>query len=453
MATRFPGPSQVNQRIGTCGQPLETLLEQLDRPSADLAREATRWILPEGASLAQLRQVELQEFLWYQLPLKWMAEISELHEIAWSLADLFAAAGLDRYVALCRDPRTHLLLDAWQDDDHEPARKLMKEAIRSSGVAPPDTSLLGWGSVLGAAENSARRRVSQALEQAVDAGQLVPGERGWKQLAAQITEVSLTMPMLDLRGGTLLQAVFRERGLRWASGYPAARQGLLTPLLPVLADDIAVPREADGCLTPLRWLLEHLADSVTLTQAGWLPKALVLEANDTFGWFDFLGFTVRSEADLPELASLNDLARRARLITRKGRRVSLSASGRRVLGDPGMLWRIVVADIFSARTYEGEGAALAAATLLRASLPMPRPTAEARVAAGLEGRWRQVSAEALEQWSGLDATREFGLLADVFGWLEPDDNWQNRTWRLTPAGRQAALMGLQLQSRSSRKRC
>lgn len=165
--------------------------------------------------------------------MKWMAETRELHEIAWSLADLFTAAGLDRYAALCRDTRTHLLLDAWQDDDHEPARKVMMEAIRSSGVAPPDTPLLVWGSVLGAAEHSARLRVSQALEVAVEAGGLVPGEPGWKRLAVRITEVSLMMPRLDLRGGTLLQAVLRERGERWASGYPAPRQGLLTPMLPL----------------------------------------------------------------------------------------------------------------------------------------------------------------------------------------------------------------------------
>jgi hypothetical protein len=42
------------------------------------------------------------------------------------------------------------------------------------------------------------------LEQAYDAGELVCGERGWKQLAAIITEVSLMMSRLDLRRGTLL---------------------------------------------------------------------------------------------------------------------------------------------------------------------------------------------------------------------------------------------------------
>jgi len=452
LAARFPGAPRMSDRTSAREQPLETLLAQMDSSSADRALAAVVWLLPEGADLTDLGQVKLQEFLWYQLPLKWMAETSELHEIAWSLADLFTAAGLERFAALCRAPQTHRLLDAWQDNDHEPARRTMREAMAFSGVDPPDTPLLGWGAVFGEAEHEARRRVSQALEQAVDAGELVPGERGWKQLAARITEVSLMLPRLDLRGGTMLAAVCRERRENWAAGYPAARQDLLTQMLPLLAGEVAVPVEASECLTPLRWLLEHIGDGVTLTQAGWLPRALVLEAKDRFGWFDLLGFTVRTETDLPELVTLNELARRARLITKRGRKVSLSATGRRALGDPSLLWRIVVADIFSAGTYQGEGAALAAAVLVKATMPVPRPAVEVKVGAGLRGRWRTASGEALEQWSGLDATRDFGLLAGVFGWLEPDDDWQNRTWTLTASGRQAALMGLQLQARSPRNR-
>jgi hypothetical protein len=110
----------------------------------------------------------------------------------------------------------------------------------------------------------------------------------------------------------------------------------------------------------------------------------VLKANEAFGWFDLFGFTVRTETDLPELACLDQMSRRARLTTRSGRRLSLSATGRRALGDPSLLWRAVVADIFSVGTYEGEGAALAAATLLRANAAVSCPTVEARVGAGLQ---------------------------------------------------------------------
>lgn len=344
----------TSDRPSTSRQPVETLLSEMDPSSAEFARAAVGWILPKEAALSELGQVELQEFLWYQLPTKWMVETSELHEVAWSLADLFTAAGLERYAGLCRAPETHRVLEAWQEADDEPARKAMKEAIASSGVDPPGTPLLRWGSVLGVCEHSASRRVSQALEQAIEAGELVPGARGWKQLVARITEVSLLMPRLDLRGDTILQAVCRERAERWAAGYPAARQDLLTPMLPLLDGEIAIPTEAGECLTPLRWLLSSIGDGATLTQAGWLPRALVLEANKNFGWFDLPGFKVRTETDLPELATLNELARRARLITKNGRRVSLSAKGRRALGDPGLLWRIVVSDVFAAGPTRGK---------------------------------------------------------------------------------------------------
>lgn len=449
-AARFPGMPRTGDRSDTSHAPLETLLADLDPSSADLARAALGAMLPEGASLHQLGQAELQEFLWYELPLKWSVETTELHAIALSLAELLTAAGFDRYAAVCQAPETHRLLDAWQDHDHGPARRMMKEAILRSGVDPPDTSLMGWGSMVGMDEYSARLQVSQALEQAIESGELVPGQRGWKQLAAGITEASMMMPRLDLRGGTLFEAVCRERGRSWAEGSPAVRQNLLTQMLPLLAGEVAVPAEVGVCLMPLRWLLERIGDGVMLTQAGWLPRALVLEANDAFGWFDLSGFTVRTETDLPELACLDELARRARLITRKGRRVSLSHTGRRALGEPNLLWRIVVADIFSAGTYEGEGAALAAAVLVKAGTSVPRPVVDAKVSAGLQGRWRAAADESLEQWSGMDATREFGLFGDVFGWIDKDDDWQGRTWQLTLPGRKAALLGLQIQSRTPR---
>lgn len=451
-AAGVAGGRRTSDHTSTSEMPIEALLSELDPSSAELARAALGWMLPEDEPLSELCQVVLQEFLWYQLPMKWMVETSELHEIAWSLADLFTAAGLERYAAACRAPETHRLLEAWQEADREPARKAMKAAFASSGVVPPDTPLLGWGSVLGVAEHSASRQVSHALEQAIDAGELVPGARSWKQQAARIAEASLTLPRLDLRGDTMLQAVGRERAERWAAGYPEARRDLLTLMLPLLEGEVAVPAEAGDCLTPLRWLLERIGDGATLTQAGWLPKALVLEANDTFGWFDLPGFKVRTETDLPELATLNETARRARLITKKGRKVSLSATGRTALGDPSLLWRIVISDVFAVGTYGGEGAALAAAMLVNAKATLSGKTVEAKVGAGLEGRWLTASGGALGQWSGLQATRDYRRLAGVFGWLEEGNDWQNRTWTLTPPGRQAALLGLQLQAQSPRNR-
>lgn len=450
--TRLPGTLDLGGRTPAGEQSIEALLAGLSPASADLARAALGWMLPEGRSLAGLGQVVLQEFLWYQLPMKWMVETSELHEIAQALADLFTAAGLDRYAALCRAPETHRLLDSWREGDLEPALRLMKESILSSGVDPPDTPLMGWGSALGVAEFSASRGVSQALEQAIDTGEMVPGGRGWKQHAARITEVSLTLPRLDLHGGTLLQAVRRERAENWASGPPPARSDLLTEVLPLLDGEVPVPVEAAESLRPLLWLLDHIGDGFMMTRTGLFPGASLREANDAFGWFDLVGLTLRTETDLPELLALHGLARRARLMTTKGRRGTVSAQGRLALRDPSLLWRIVVADIFAAETYEGEGAALAAATMLRSSTSLPRRALEASVGAGLEGRWQSEPGDGLGEWAVADAMRDFGVLGDVFGWLEHDDDWQNRLWALTSTGRLAGVLGLQIQAQSPRHR-
>jgi hypothetical protein len=51
-------------------------------------------------------------------------------------------------------------------------------------------------------------------------------------------------------------------------------------MLPLLAGAVGVPVQASECLTPLRWLLEHIDDGVTVRQGARLPKALVREAND-----------------------------------------------------------------------------------------------------------------------------------------------------------------------------
>lgn len=84
---------------------------------------------------------------------------------------------------------------------------------------------------------------------------------------------------------------------------------ILGPVLPRLSTPIDVPDSVDASLEPLRWLLHQVGEGVTMTQAGYLPKALVLAANDRFRWFDLPGFSVRTEHDLPQLAHLHSWRR------------------------------------------------------------------------------------------------------------------------------------------------
>jgi len=73
----------------------------------ETATHALSWLIPEDGSLTGLSQSEVQLFLWYRLPTKWLVDVREHHEIAWSLGDFFATAGLPRYAELCRAPLTH----------------------------------------------------------------------------------------------------------------------------------------------------------------------------------------------------------------------------------------------------------------------------------------------------------------------------------------------------------
>ncbi len=51
------------------------------------------------------------------------------------------------------------------------------EAIEASGLEPPDTPLLEWSDLMTIEESLERDAAGDMLEEAVDAGLLVPGDR------------------------------------------------------------------------------------------------------------------------------------------------------------------------------------------------------------------------------------------------------------------------------------
>ena len=69
---------------------IERLIGQLDPQSAQFATAALDWLLPQGGDLSELTQLELQDFLWLQLPASWPVPIGLQLEVAQALADLFA---------------------------------------------------------------------------------------------------------------------------------------------------------------------------------------------------------------------------------------------------------------------------------------------------------------------------------------------------------------------------
>ena len=428
----------------------ETLVSRLGEPEQMIVRGVLDWLLPEEGGLVDLTQSTLQDFLWYHLPVKWLIGTREHHEVAWALADLLTAAGLDRYAGLCRSTDTHQLIETWQVDRPK-ARRTLKRLGDSSGVEPLDTDLVVWGDVFGIAEADARSAASEALEAAIDAGSLVPGAPRWKAEAARVADASLQGG--DSGGsGTRLERLRAERAQTWAGRAGTRRVGFLEPVVALLPREVGVPPDAAASLEPLMWLLRHVGDGVTMTQAGYLPKALVVAANTAFGWFDLPGCSVRTEHDVPELALLHELARGARLLTKRGRRLTLSASGQRSLDDPDLLWHNVIHYMFDGARFEGDGAGLYAACLLENDEPQDRQAIQTQVGDVVREKWQAGSGESLGQHAGLLATRDVQLLGRVFGWSVADGSPMAPRIRLTDTGREAAWLGLQTQAWGPRSR-
>lgn len=117
-----------------------------------------------------------------------------------------------------------------------------------------------------------------------------------------------------------------------------------------VAPEAPEPAEVERLARPLRWLLERCAAGVTLTQSRYLPPVLVAEAVDAFGWWPF-GGRPRSEVDVHQLEDLRSTARRLQLITRRGRRLTTSRTGRAMLSDPARLWDAVARGVGSSDDY------------------------------------------------------------------------------------------------------
>lgn len=223
---------------------------------------------------------------------------------------------------------------------------------------------------------------------------------------------------------------------------PAARRrlrGALTDLLSV------APEAPADTAEPLRWLLESVGDGVTLTPAGYLPRALVIEAAERYDWY-LPGMVPRTEYDVARLTELHDLARAARLLAKRHRKLALTARGRLHLADPALLQAV------AARSWFGDGvraelAEAAAAALLDGELTLDDLTSAVHT----------LAAEAFTLADGTtlrpDDTRHF-----LWQWLRPGEaldflayrDRRRSTLSLTPTGRAAALTALRARAHAPR---
>ena len=192
------------------------------RPDLTMAARAVAGGLTAGEGIAMIHQAALQQYRWWYLPRDYPKnEWQGLVEAATALLD---ELGLPHLADVARCAATQTVLAAWAHGRKERAAAF-RAAHAESGVEPPDTALLAWGSVMGVDEVRAVDAVERALGDAVAAGTLVPGAPRWHAKAAAITEAVLSRPLDLPPGQTLAALVTTERIGTWINGarHPVQR--------------------------------------------------------------------------------------------------------------------------------------------------------------------------------------------------------------------------------------
>ncbi len=350
-------------------------LAKLGEHDLDAARDvegALEWIAPreDPEAPVAISRYRLQIFLWYQLPCKWLTSVERKRAVAARLGRFLESMGgrAAAYAKLCTSEDTMRLLKAWEDEDG--AGELLRDSLEASGIEPPDTDAIKWGSVMGLEEARLRNVVALELERAVEAGRLVPEERGFKRRQAEFVSALLCRPSAELGARTPLEIIAEERLESWARRGSEERRAIVAEVEPLLRGPespggaAAMDREA---LEPLTWLLDVAAEGLALTQTGALSRALVRAAVERFPeWWsnaDLFGPPYR-EGEVIALCEVHELVRRMRLLRRSGRKLVLTRRGETLRHDPEALLHAGAPHLLAGDGFEGTVQELAAAVLL-----------------------------------------------------------------------------------------
>jgi hypothetical protein len=172
------------------------------RPDLNMAVQAVAGGLTAGEGAGMIHQAALQQFLWWHLPRDYPGD--EWRGLVEATALLLDELGLKHLAELARSSETQKVLAAWRQG-REKGAAAFRAAHAKSGVEPPDTTLLAWGSIMGVDEVRALDIAERALGDAIAAGNLVPGAPHWHAKAASITEAVLSQPRSSLEVGWVSQ--------------------------------------------------------------------------------------------------------------------------------------------------------------------------------------------------------------------------------------------------------
>lgn len=416
------------------------------------ARSALEWMGWNGAGPFYLRHYDVQMFVWYILPRKFLTDLEFKRQVAAALARVLDQLGgrAATYAATCRASDTDALLEAWENEDPD-AWDQFRTLLEASGLEPPDTESVAWGGIMGLDEASARDQIVTALEQAAESGVFSPSTRSFRRRQAEITEAALLQPLEGGKGESRIEAIHLERLENWLQrgigrGSPERRQ-ILEPVLDLLAG-APPPLEPEAtrlATAPALWLLELGIDGIALTQTGAINRALVREAAARWaGWWNSeIHGPPHQEADLTLLGELHHQLKKIRLLRRSGRRLITTNHGRKLICEPAALLQTLAHDLIAGEDFRSACTELTVALLLT----------------GFEANWSEPLAKVVQPaivadgWhSGTDAPdirtiswtiSDFIRAASAAGLIAAQhDLLSRKPLALTPAGRSALTSAL-----------
>jgi hypothetical protein len=420
-----------------------------DTKAAEDARAALEWIAGDQGR-ALITQQRIQNFCWYDLPVKWLVDPDDKLRVVAALARALDLLQLPRYAAICQSGTTREVLTAYETSTAR-GKGAFRRAATASGIMPPDLPDFQWGPAMGLEEASAWSSTAEFLEVAVASGDLVPGRRGWKARQQELVRAHLNVPQASLLGQTLAQVILTERTETWVNARRSeTRRRLLAAIANRLLHPAVLPAvTAVDPLPPLRWLLDELAGGVALTQTGNLNRKFVQDNADRFGW-DY-SRPPRTEDDLYDLYQLRHFAQDLGLARRSGRKLMLTAKGRGQLAAPDSLWRAVADGLLGGNGFTVYVGELFLALLLGAgSVPDRQITATVGQAAAEEGFRETRTFEPPDEHDISRAIHETSNLCRALGLLASGGDWRDRSYGLTDTGKATALEALRARATGPR---
>jgi hypothetical protein len=300
---------------------------------------------------------------------------------------------------------------------------------------------------MGLEEARLRDRVAFELEQALDQGRLRRGERGFERRRADFVSDWLLRPRAELDGRAAIDLISEERLTRWLGRGSDERRAILAGVAPLLRE--LEPAEAPSAPEPLTWLLDAARERISLTQTGALNRALVRASVERFpGWWDGgLHGPPHREDDVFSLCEVHQLARRLRLLRRRGRRLLLTRRGEQLREDPQALFRGCARKLIASDGFEAAAQELAAAVLLSRET-VDRDLLERELHAAIVAEGWNAGGELPAVWEVARAAGGLLRVTEALGLVEYRYEWDRETLtaerelRSTAAGREALRLAL-----------